>query len=212
MSESGLDLYWLPLGAGGHFVRWNGRVFEAVTARLERRPPCDLYHSALVAHTPDGRFVIEQSPVGRGDGSERGVVSEGPVGSRLARRFRVFRYELRCWRDGIIPDVAEAVESPRRLTSDAGLARRVVELVPAVPTPVWGRDELRTGEMWNSNSVVSWLIVRCGLDVEVVRLPGGGRAPGWQAGIVAASRLPARDGPPGPRSVSAAARDRLGSP
>ena len=25
-----IDLYWLPLGAGGHSVRLNGRVFEAV--------------------------------------------------------------------------------------------------------------------------------------------------------------------------------------
>ena len=24
-----VDLYWLPLGAGGHFVRFNGRVYEA---------------------------------------------------------------------------------------------------------------------------------------------------------------------------------------
>ena len=32
-----VDLYWLPLGAGGHFVRLNGRVFEAVAARLPGR-------------------------------------------------------------------------------------------------------------------------------------------------------------------------------
>ena len=32
-----MDLYWLPLGAGGHSVRWNGRVYEAVSALLERR-------------------------------------------------------------------------------------------------------------------------------------------------------------------------------
>lgn len=23
-----IDLYWLPLGAGGHSVRWNGRLYE----------------------------------------------------------------------------------------------------------------------------------------------------------------------------------------
>ena len=33
----GIDLYWLPLGAGGHSVRLNGLVFEWVVARLERR-------------------------------------------------------------------------------------------------------------------------------------------------------------------------------
>ena len=56
-SEPWVDLYWLPLGAGGHSVRLNGRVFEAVAARLERRSPCDLYHSALVVRVPEGRFV-----------------------------------------------------------------------------------------------------------------------------------------------------------
>jgi hypothetical protein len=94
----GLDLYWLPLGAGGHSVRVNGRLFEAVAARLEGRVRCDLYHSALVAHVPAGTFVIEQAPAQRGDGSERGVVAQGPVGSRWTRWFRVFRYEVRCWR------------------------------------------------------------------------------------------------------------------
>ena len=55
-----------------------------------------------------------------------------------------------------------------------------------MPTPVWGRDELGTGDMWNSNSVVSWLLTTCGLDVESIRPPAGGRAPGWTAGVVLA--------------------------
>jgi hypothetical protein len=132
--------------------------------------------------------VIEQAPAGRGDRAVRGVVSEGAVGSRFAGRFRTFRYELRCWADGVIPDVAEAVESPRRLTDDPALAQRLLDLVPRVPTPVWGRDELRTGEMWNSNSVVSWLLASSGLAAESIRAPAGGRAPGWRAGLVAARR------------------------
>jgi hypothetical protein len=45
---------------------------------------------------PEGRFVIEQAPAWR-DSSERGVVAEGAVGSRAAGRFRLFRYEIRCW-------------------------------------------------------------------------------------------------------------------
>src|SRR6266487_5313172 len=137
-SEPGVDLYWLPLGAGGHSVRLNGRIFEAVAARLERRAPCDLYHSALEVRVPEGRFVIEQTPIPDNNGEERGVVAEGAVGSRWAGRFRIFRYELRRWRDGVIPDVAEAVESPRRLSDDPEQARRLLALVPAVPTPVWG--------------------------------------------------------------------------
>jgi hypothetical protein len=185
-AASAVDLYWLPLGAGGHSVRLNGRVFEAVVARHERRSRCALYHSALEVRVPDGRFVIEMAPVRDDDGDVRGVVAEGPVGSRRAGCVRLFRYEIRRWRDGEIPDVGEAVQSPRRLTDDPRLARRVLDLVPEVPALVWGRDELHAGEMWNSNSLVSWLIVRSGLRVESVALPVGGRAPGWHAGIVAA--------------------------
>ena len=185
--SSAIDLYWLPLGAGGHFVRLNGRIFEWLAARLEHRDRCDLYHSALDVHVPEERFVIEQAPAW-GEGGERGVVAEGAVGTRVAGRLRLFRYEIRRWRDGVIPDISEAVESPQRLSDDADRARRLLELVPHVPTPVWGRDELQTGEMWNSNSLISWLITRSDLDVESVNRPVGGRAPGWSAGIVVAKR------------------------
>ena len=182
-----IDLYWLPLGAGGHSVRINGLVFEAIAARLQHRGRADLYHSALEVYVPEGRFVIEQAPAW-GTSGERGVVAEGPVGMRAAGRFRFFRYEVRRWRDGVIPDADEAVESPQRLSDDIEHARRLLELVPEMPTPVWGRDELHTGEMWNSNSFISWLITRSDLDVDTVRLPKGGRAPGWHAGIVLAKR------------------------
>jgi hypothetical protein len=190
----GVDLYWLPLGAGGHSVRLNGRIFEAVAARLEKRPAKDLYHSALVVTVPEGEFVIEQAPVTDRDGALRGVVAEGAVGTHWARSLPIFRYEIRCWRDGVIPDVDEAVESPRRLTDDPALAQRFLELVRDVPTPVWGRDELQAGEMWNSNSVISWLIGRSGLGVDGVEPPAGGRAPGWRAGVVVARRREIPDG------------------
>jgi hypothetical protein len=63
---------------------------------------------------------------------------------------------------------------PQRLSDDPDCARRLLELVPQVPTPVWGRDELRAGEMWNSNSTISWLIARSGLDAEAIQPPTGG--------------------------------------
>jgi hypothetical protein len=185
-------LYWLPLGAGGHSVRYNGRVFEWVAAHLAGRPVCALYHAALEVRTPKGRFVIEQAPVRRGDPALRGVVASGPVGNRWAGRLRVFRYEVRCWRDGVIPDLGEAVDSPRFLSEDPGCAERVLDLIPSVPTPAWGRDELRAGEMWNSNSMMSWVITRAGMEVESIKPPGGGRAPGWRAGIMVARRDQAR--------------------
>jgi hypothetical protein len=183
-----VDLYWLPLGAGGHVVKVCGRIYEALAARVERRPAVDLYHSALQIHVPEGTYVIEQTPVPDLSGSERGVVAGGAVGSRWAGRFRIFRYEIRLWLGGHIPDVAEAVESPRRLAGDEACARRVLNLVAQVPTPVWGRDELGTGEMWNSNSVIAWVIARSELDAGSIRPPAGGRAPGWQAGLTIAHR------------------------
>jgi hypothetical protein len=36
--EAAVDLYWLPLGAGGHFVRLNGRIYEALAARMQSAP------------------------------------------------------------------------------------------------------------------------------------------------------------------------------
>jgi hypothetical protein len=186
-----VDLYWLPLGAGGHFVRLNGRVYEALAARFRRRPACDLYHSALQVELPEGTFVIEQAPVHDWSGEDRGVVAEGAVGARWAGRFRIFRYEIRLWRGGHIPDVAEAVDSPRRLSDHEQVARRVLDVVPQVPTPVWGRDELGTGEMWNSNAVIAWVIARTGIDAESIQPPQRGRAPGWRAGVVVAQRTDA---------------------
>jgi hypothetical protein len=188
-SLAAIDLYWLPLGAGGRSVRLNGKVFEAVAAVLARRERRDLYHSALVVSVPEGEFVIEQAPAWR-EAAERGVVAGGPVGLRALGRFDLFRYEVRRWRDGVIPDLVEAVASPRRLSDDPACARRLLELVPLVPTPVWGRDESGTGEMWNSNSTTSWLLERSGLDAAAIPLPDHGRAPGWHAGIVVARRTP----------------------
>ncbi|MGA8219093.1 MAG: hypothetical protein WB771_11035 [Solirubrobacterales bacterium] len=195
-----VDLYWLPLGAGGHFVKLNGRIYEAAAARLQRRPARDLYHSALQVEVPEGRYVIEQAPVHDWSGSERGVVAEGAVGSRWAGRFRIFRYEIRLWPGGHIPDVAEAVDSPRRLSTDEGRVRRVLEVVAQIPTPVWGRDELATGEMWNSNSAIAWVIARSGIDTNSIQPPAGGRAPGWRAGLAVARRR--EDGAPSRRSRS----------
>jgi len=171
-------------------VRLNGRVFEAVVAIRERRPRYALFHSALVVRLPEGTYAIEMGPEQRGGAERRGAVTGGAVGSRLLGRWRIFRYEVRRERGGVIPDVAEAVDSPQLLTGDPVVARRLLDLVARVPTPVWGRDELGTGEMWNSNSLTSWVIARSGLPVEQVRPPAGGRAPGWDAGLAMATRAP----------------------
>jgi hypothetical protein len=186
-SGAGIELYWLPLGAGGWFVKLNGRLWEAAHARLEHRRPLDLYHTALVVRVPEGRFVVENCwPIPDADGPSRGVLVDGPVGGRRLGRWRVFRYEVRCWRNGVIADAAEAVASPQLLSDDPAVARRLLALVGSLPSPVWGRDELGTGEMWNSNSVIAWLLARSGLPTDVIRPPAGGGAPGWKAGLITA--------------------------
>jgi len=184
--RASVELYWLPLGAGGHSVRLNGKLFEAFAAWRGRRARCDLYHGALEV-VCDRRFVIEQAPA-QGEGATRGVVATGPVGTRSAGRLRLFRYEIRRWPGGTIPDRDEAVGGARLLSTDPEMARRLLGLVPDVPVPTWGRDELHAGEMWNSNSVIAWLLTRCGLDVDSIVLPAHGRAPGWRAGIAVARR------------------------
>jgi len=181
-----VDLYWIPLGAGAHLVKASGALFEGISAFRHQRKRCALYHSALVIHVPDGRFVIEQAPVPDLHRERRGVVAEGPVGVRWAGRFRLFRYEIRRWQGGTIPDIAEAVASPVRISADLTVARQVLDVLPSIPTPVWGRDELGAGEMWNSNSVVAWTLARGGADVDTLRFPAGGRAPGWNAGLAIA--------------------------
>jgi hypothetical protein len=184
-----IELWWLPLGAGGRFVRLNGRVYEALKAYRERRRPLDLYHSALEVCVPGGRFIVENAwPIPDSDGASRGVVVEGPVGSRRFRGLRVLRYEIRRWRDGVIADADAAVASPQRLSEDPRLAHELLEVVGLVPAMVWGRDELGVGDMWNSNSVIAWVLARSGLRTDAIAPPVGGRAPGWEAGLVLASR------------------------
>jgi hypothetical protein len=165
----------------------SGRGFEALSAFVQHRRRYDLYHSALVVTVPGARYVIEMTPVADRHGDRRGVVAVGAVGSKRLARLRRFRYEIHLWSDGVIPDADDAVAT---MTLHLGLAdaQRLLAVVPSVPTPVWGRDELHAGEMWNSNSVTSWILQRGGIDTAHIAPPTGGRAPGWDAGIVISTR------------------------
>lgn len=190
-----VDVYWIPLGAGQHMVRASGKIFEALSALVHRRRRCDLFHSALAVTVAEERFVIEMTPVPDANGARRGVVAEGAVGSRWLGGLRVFRYEIRCWLGGTIPDMGEATSSIS-IQVDQSVGRRLLDLVASVPTAVWGRDELDAGEMWNSNSVTSWLLTRSGVNQVKLGPPDRGRAPGWDAGIVVARRQSGSGGLP----------------
>ena len=134
--------------------------------------------------------MIEQTPVRDLSGEQRGVVAEGAVGARWAGRFRIFRYEIRVWRGGHIPDVAEAVDSPRRLTSEASRPARARSRSRGAD-PGLGSRRVRHGR-----DVELELRDRVGDRAQRHRrrvdpAAAGGRAPGWQAGVVVASRTEA---------------------
>ncbi len=191
MRAPGIYLFWIPLGAGGSgFVRLNGRVYEALVSRRARRPSLDLYHTALEVRLPGDRYVVETMwPSPDTNGSARGVTVVGPVFVEWLSSTRIFRYEVRCWRDGELPDADEAVGGAQLVAAGVDIARRVVELTPAVPVHTWGRDVIGTGDMWNSNSVISWLLASSGIEMSGVVPPSGGRAPGWDAGIAVAGEV-----------------------
>ena len=189
-SSSSVDLYWLPLGAGDRFptVRWSGRCYEALTAALGRRDRAQLFHSLLVVRIGGQRWVIEMAPVWHRAEAARTVVCEGAVGVPWLVRSRFFRYGIHCSRAADTPDLSKAVGGPRRMSSNEGRALAVLDLAPGFPTSTWGLDELHAGEMWNSNSLTSWLLARSGHNLASVCPPTHGRAPGWSAGQVVAAR------------------------
>lgn len=189
-SPCSVELFWIPLGAGGAspLVRWSGRAFEAVAARRDHRAPQRLFHTALRVHLHGTTHVVEMTPRWGQPSGDRGVVAQGPVGAKFLGHSRFFQYEIHCWEHGVIPDVSDAVQSPRRMSHDEQHARQVLELAPSFPAATWGRDDLGAGEMWNSNSLTAWLLARSGHRTELLVAPARGRAPGWSAGLVLAAR------------------------
>ena len=68
----------------------SGRIHEAISALIQRRPRRDLYHAALEVNVPKGRFVIEMAPGPDISATRRGALVQGPVGMRWLGRFRLF--------------------------------------------------------------------------------------------------------------------------
>jgi hypothetical protein len=85
----------------------------------------------------------------------------------------------------------ETTEGALRLR-DPHVARRATRIAAM-------RHRLKTGDMWNSNSVIAWLIARSRIDAESIHPPTAGRAPGWQSGLLVA-RPPTGVGTCGTRS------------
>ncbi len=186
MSTSGAELWWLPVGAGGHVVIHTSRWWEVLQARREHRRPRPLFHAALEVFVDDRRYVIEMTPVWGQPAEARGIVATGPVGLRLLGRFRIFRYEVRAWPDGVLPDRAYAVGSPVTIPLTDEQAHAILDHVPRVPMLTWGRNVPPSGDMWNSNSLISWLLTLIGVEAAQLTPPTHGDAPGWAAGIAEA--------------------------
>lgn len=186
MKHAELRLWWLPVGAGGHVVVHTSRWWERTQALLEHRAPQPLFHSALILASGGVEYVIEMAPAWGRHNPSRGVVATGPVGLALLGRSRLFRYEVRCWPDGILPDRRYAAGKPVDLPLCAGDASSLLQRVPSVPRYIWGRKAAGSRDMWNSNSLTSWLLQGAGIDAGDIHPPNGGRAPGWAAGIAAA--------------------------
>jgi hypothetical protein len=183
---SAIEVIWVPLGAGATgIVRWSGIAYEKMLAVRQHRPAAHLFHAALRICVDDDDVVVEMGPRWSGRGPGAITATAGPVGARWLGRSRWFSYEIRRTPHGWLPDAEFAVarvlvSTSRRLAAD------LLDLLPRVPRLTWGRDERNTGEMWNSNSVVSWLLTTVGLDAVTVAPPVGGRAPGWSAGVTVA--------------------------
>lgn len=98
---TGVNLYWIPLGAGDHIVRVSGKLYEAFKGISERRPRAALYHSASEITLPGDRF---HHRVGAYLGSPRtrtGCRSGRPVGGRAPG-----------WNAGLIVAARQAGQSP----------------------------------------------------------------------------------------------------
>jgi hypothetical protein len=178
-----VTLFWLPLGADGSpLVRWSGRAYEARAARRAARPRLALVHTALAVRLDGVRHVIEVAPAWDRRVPADAVAVSGAVGSRWLGHSPLFRYDVRCWAGGRIPDEDRGESVP--IATDAARAAALLDRCGAVPSYTWGRDELGAGEMWTSNSVVAWLLATTSHDPAAP--PAGRRAPGWDAGLVRA--------------------------
>jgi hypothetical protein len=188
MADGFVDLYWLPVAAGtlSPVRRWSLACWEWLDAKAHRRRPGALYHAALKLGLEDGAtYTLELTPAFVGNGEQ--PLMTGPVGVRGADRFRFFRYQLLALCTDWLPDEDWTVAYVR-LGSGSEAARRVLALAPSVPKYTWGWRAPGTHEMWTSDSVISWLLVRADLGLDGVTPPADGRAPGWFAGIEAAKR------------------------
>lgn len=176
-----VEVHWIPLGAGERVpvLAVSARLLEllgAVVSRRRRR----IVHAALVVAVDGQAWSVEMTPEWKPRGPDTRAVFSGPVGLPLLGRSRLFRYEVRRVRGGVVPDREHAVATSA-LASDEARARSLLREVGCVPPRTWGLTVHGRG-MWTSNSVVAWVAQRSGHDLSGVDPPPGCVAPGWASG------------------------------
>jgi hypothetical protein len=152
-----------------------GELLGLVVGHARQLVDADLATLALPAG--DDRLVIEAAD---------GFLAADLRGTTFPAEGSVTGEVLRTGKAAALADAASDDRTTQPIVA-AGLG-------PALVIP-W-RCAAGAGEMWNSNSVIAWLLARSGLPIDVIRPPAGGRAPGWQAGVAAAHRPPGTIGPP----------------
>lgn len=175
-------LYWVPVG--GTSIT---DVLDFIANRLIDNPDGKtIYHSALEIQFPEGgecrRFVIELTE------SEDDPAEKARVGETVEHNiFGPFNYTIRLFRNGEVEDQVNA-QAPITLSNDCRIASNIAALVAAEEVPDLDYGEkigTRSGatDRWTSNSVISWLLQRTGLNPGGIFPPDGGIAPGWDAGL-----------------------------
>ena len=170
-------LRWSPVGEGGRVARRTSWWWEVARARVQGRAPQRLFHASLQVTAAGLRHDVELVPAWGTSERDRGAVAQGPVGACWLGRSRFFRYEVRTW-----PDRPARPGTFHELSRDPDVVAQVLVTAPQVPLLVWGRAAGPSGDMWSSNSFVSWLLAVVGLPTDVPP-PDGGSAPGWTAGV-----------------------------
>ena len=179
--ECYVKLYWVPVG--GTSVT---DLLDFIANLLIDNPGGKtIYHSALRVQFEEGgeckQYVIELTETAESPPERR------RVGETVEHNiFGPFDYTIRLFRNGQIEDEAHATQ-PIELTTDCGIASNIAKLVEAEDVPDLGYGDkvgTRSGatDRWTSNSVVSWLLQRTGLNPGGIFPPSGGIAPGWDAG------------------------------
>ncbi len=138
-------------------------------------------HAGIKLALEGKRYTFELMPAPPGANHDGEVT--GPVGVRGADRLRLFRYRACLFEASELPDEAWAIGEPLRLSDDPVTVGRVIDLRRDIPAYTWGRRRRGHSEMRTSDSAVSWLLGRAGIEVGAIVVPEGTRAPGWKAGI-----------------------------